>query len=295
MSTGIGSTTIGFVVHPNNEIHFSGKDLSGKPWAVSAGAWGGGALYSADLDHNGIPDIIYASYTGGNGLAPPMHILTLLFDTGGRPIPSEIDGYFEIDARGLKDLVDLDGDGRAELIRQSWDDGYWITSLYEAKDAHWGLIRGAHGHRQFPLYTRFTYRANHLATTPASGRHPLEDDLSDAFDSNTPLLKIQNLKWADVQRSGMPTFRLSDGRECGESGWDSTAMVVLDTRDRRIAATLGAPEDAHQILQGIVQRGLPVQVMGWRRNRAAKPGMARGCFPEMIWAREIRQPRQSQP
>lgn len=296
MSTRIGQTAIRFVVDPNNEIHFSGKDLSGKPWTVAASAWRGGGLYAADLDHNGITDIIFASYTGGNGLAPPMHILTLLFDAAGRPVPSEMDGYFEIDARGVKDLVDLDGDGRAELIRQSWDDGYWVTSVYEARDAHWHLIRGAHADRQFPLYTRFTYRTNHVATTPAPGRHPREDDLSNAFDSNAPAVKIKHLTWADVQQSGMPRLQLSDGRNCGEVGWYSTAMVVLDSPERRVAATLGAPEEAQQFLQTIVRRGLPVQVIGWRRDNSAKPeGERAGCFPEMIWASDITRPKDGHP
>ena len=152
MSARIGKTAISFL-EPSNQIRFSGTDLSGKPWAVTADAWRGGGLYSADLDHNGIVDIIYASYTGGNGLAPSMHVLILLLDASGRPVPSEMDGYFKIDGGGVKDLVDLDGNGRAELVRQSYDDGYWITSLYEARDAHWHLVKGPHGGREYPLYT----------------------------------------------------------------------------------------------------------------------------------------------
>src|SRR5207244_2167325 len=125
-----------------NKVRFSGRDLAGKPWIVSASAlMPGGAVYSADLDHNGLTDFIYAGYTGGNGLAPTMLVLTLLFDSAGRPVPTAMDGYVEIDGMVFKDIVDLDGDGRAELIRQSYDDGYWITSLYEARDAHWCLIR----------------------------------------------------------------------------------------------------------------------------------------------------------
>src|SRR4051794_36108622 len=53
MSARIGHTTIRFL-EPNNEIRFSGTDLSGRPWTVTAAAWRGGGLYSADLDQNGI-------------------------------------------------------------------------------------------------------------------------------------------------------------------------------------------------------------------------------------------------
>src|SRR5437016_11195198 len=79
MSVRIGSTTVRFL-EPANEIQFAGKDLSGKSWTITADAMRGGGLYSADLDQNGIIDLIYPSYTGGNGLAPSMHVLTLLFD-----------------------------------------------------------------------------------------------------------------------------------------------------------------------------------------------------------------------
>jgi hypothetical protein len=205
-----------------------------------------GALYSADLDQNGMIDFIYPSYTGGNGLAPSMHVLILFLDTSGRPVPMEIDGYFEIDVYGMKDLVDLNGDNRAELIRQSFDDGYWITSLYEARDSHLHLIKGQHAGRQYPLYTRFTSRSNRVATVPLPGRHPIEDDLSNYFDANTPVLRVRDLQWADAQLSGRPKILLSDGRIFEEDGWYSTAIVVLDRPEARLAATLGAPAEARQ-------------------------------------------------
>jgi len=284
MSVRVGTTTVRFL-EPSNQIRFSGKDLAGKPWTVTADAERGGGLYSADLDHNGIVDLIYVSYTGGNGLAPPMHVLTLMFDAVGRPVPAEMDGYFEIDGHGLKDLVDLDSDGRAELIRQSYDDGYWIMSLYEARDAHWQLIHGEHAGRQYPLYTRFTNRPNKVPATPAAGRHPIEDDLANN-PSDTATVKIEHLKWANVQQSGNPVLQLSDGRSCQEIGWYSTATVVLDSPDRRVAATLGAPEEAKQLLETIVRLGLPVQVAGNRRDRDG--GSKRNsCSLEMIWAEGV--------
>jgi hypothetical protein len=285
-SVRIGSTTVSFL-EPANEIRFEGMDLSGKPWKLTADAMRGGGLYSADLDKNGIADLIYASYTGGNGLAPPMHVLTLLFDASGRPVPSEMDGYFEIDSRGLKDLVDLDHDGRAELIRQSFDDGYWITSLYEASDAHWRLIHGQHAARQYPLYTRFTYRSNRMPTAPAPGRHPIEDNLANSMEAAAPEVKIERLKWANVRQSENPVLRFSDGRSCEEMAWYSTATVILDMPDHRVAATLGAPEEARHLLETIVRRGIPVRVVGHRRYWDPRIGVERdSCSPEMIWAQD---------
>jgi hypothetical protein len=282
MSAQVGTTAVRFL-GPGNEIQFTGKDLAGKPWKVTAEAMRGGALYSADLDHNGMVDLIYASYTGGNGLAPPMHVLTLLFDSAGRPVPSEIDGYFEIDSRGVKDLVDLDGDGRAELIRQSFDDGYWITSLYEASTAHWNLIHGRHAARNYPMYTRFTNRSNRVPTNPAPGRNPIEDDLSNAVQPGAAEVRIEHLKWSDVQQSENPVLQLSDGRRCEEMAWYSSAVVVVDSPSQRSGATLGAPEQAKELLESIVRRRLPVRIAGNRRNRDSTSEQAR-CSPEMVWA-----------
>ena len=279
----IGSATVRFV-EESNEIRFAGVDAAGKPWTVTADAMRGGALYSADLDNSGTMDLIYAAYTGGNGLAPPMHVLTLLFDKTGRPVPSEMDGYFEIDEHGLLDLIDLDADGRAELIRQAYDDGYWITSAYEARDAHWHRISGQHAARLFPIYTRFTNRANRVATTPAPGRHPAEDDLSN--DTMAYSGRLTAVHWANVSQSENPELDLSDGTVCTPAAWYSSMVVVSDTVDGRKAATLGAPQEAHRLLSEIMRANVGVEVKGHRRNsvtgdQKSKPTR---CVPETVWA-----------
>jgi hypothetical protein len=279
----VGSTTVRFLEVPN-AIQFTGVDTGHKPWTVTADAMRGGALYSADLDKNGSADLIYAAYTGGNGLAPPMHVLTLLFDATGRPVPCEMDGYFEVDGRGLMDLIDLDGDGRAELIRQAYDDGYWITSMYEARDAHWHRISGEHASRTFPIYTRFTNRANRVATTPAPGRHPVEDDLSNDITAHSG--RLTAIHWANVAQSQNPQLDLSDGSVCVPVAWYSSMVVVQDTPGGRNAATLGAPEEAHRLLNEIVRAKVSVDIRGSRRYAVTgveKPNQAQ-CIPETIWA-----------
>jgi hypothetical protein len=266
-------------------LTITGMDKAGLPWRFT-GSWNafGGGFFSADLDKSGTPDLIYAWNTGGNGLAPSMHITTLMFDHRGRPVPSQMDGYFEIDRNGIEDLVDLDGDGRAELIRQSWDDGYWITSLYEARGARWHRVEGEHAGRSFPLYTRFTTRSNRVATTPAPGRHPIEDDLSNDFPSHRS--RLRSVKWANVAQSENPELVLDDGTVCSPAAWYSTMSVVLDTSKERIAATLSAPEEARALLETIRDRKLDVQITGKRRYAATgdhsrKPTR---CVPETIWA-----------
>jgi hypothetical protein len=269
-------------VERDNTIQFSGIDREHKTWIVSASAMRDGALYSADLDKNGTLDLIYAAHTGGNGLAPPTHVLTLMFDETGRPVPCEMDGYFEMDGRGLADMIDLDGDGRAEFIRQAYYDGYWITSAYEARDARWRLISGEHASRTFPIYTRFTNRPNRVPTTPAPGRHPVEDDLSN--DTTAYSGRLTAVRWARVWRSESPELLLSDGTACVPVAWYASMVVVLDTAEGRKAATLGAPEEAHRLLNQIIGTKLTVDVKGYRRSRRDQKSKAKRCVPETIWA-----------
>ncbi len=240
-------------------------ESAGLEWSFE-GHWDffGGGFYTADLDNNGTLDLIFASNTSGVGLSPSMHIVTLMFDHHGSPIPCEIDGYFEIDKNGVTDLVDLDGNGRAELIRQAYDDGYWITSLYEARESRWHLVKGTHGQRSFPLYTRFTNRPNQVPTLPTRGRNPIEDDLS----NDSPLLtsKLRAVTWANVGQSESPELTLSDGTAC--SLVDETMAVILDTKSGRSAATMSAPEEARRLLEIIRDGNLSVQISGHRRYGA---------------------------
>jgi hypothetical protein len=272
----------------DNRLVIGGKDKGGRPWQVVA-TWSllGGEFFSCDLDRDGTQDLVFIGYTGGNGLAPSSHVLTLMFDDNGRPVPSEFDGYFEADRQGVRELVDLNQDGHAQLIRQSFNNGYWITSLYEARDAHWFLVHGKHGSRGFPLYTRFTDGANRVATTPLPGRNPREDDLSNSTILSGAPTRIEKLEWADVAQSKNPAIVLGDGRTCGPVAWYSTMGVVLGRAAGRRSATLGAAEDAKELLEEIVHDKLPVRVSGHRfvegANGAAPPD---ACVPELIWAGE---------
>jgi hypothetical protein len=271
----------------DGRLLITGKDHAGLDWRfVSHWSPFGGGFYSADLDHNGTMDLIFASPTGGNGLAPSMHIVTLMFDHNGRPVPCEMDGYFETDHNGVIDLVDLDGDGRAELIRQAFDDGYWITSLYEARETRWHLVKGAHAQRSFPLYTRFTNRPNQVPTLPKQGRHPVEDDLSN--ESTLYTSRLRTIQWADVAESENPELTLLDGTICRPVAWYSSLTVILDTKSGRETATLQEPEEARSLLEKIRDRKLPIQIMGRRRYAVTgdRPLKPTACVPETVWATE---------
>ena len=99
-------------------------------------------------------------------------------------------------------------------------------------------------------------------------------------------MTLERVEWADVQQSGDPMLRLSNGRECEMAGWYSSAAVIIDAPGGRSTATLGAPAEARKLLEEIARRRLPTRIAGNRRNRSA-PTKVDGkvwCSVEMVWA-----------
>jgi hypothetical protein len=166
------------------------------------------------------------------------------------------------------------------LIRQSFNNGYWITSLYEAKAARWFLVHGKHGSRSFPLYTRFTNRPNRVATAPLPGRTPLEDDLSNSAILTGEAVRIQKVDWDNSTEAKDPAIFLTDGRTCTPY---ATMGVVLDREAGRQAAILDVGPDAKGLLEEIVREKLPVRISG---NRFPEDEPRDACVPELIWASE---------
>lgn len=166
-----------------DNVVITGKDKHQHEWRVQldpSALYYACRFYEADLDRNGTRDALLVYPTGGNGLAPTSHLLAITFDDAGRPVTFAAEGYFqELDGQ-IFDVVDLNGNGRAELIYMNYDDGYWITNIYEVRNGRWRRIVGRHGNRRYPLYTRFTFKPNHKPTLPKRGRHPTAPDLSNA-------------------------------------------------------------------------------------------------------------------
>jgi hypothetical protein len=178
---GIGPSGAVITTTEDNDLVITGNDKLKREWTIQLGSAVlsyACRFYEADLDRNGIRDGVLVFPTGGNGLAPTSHLLAITFDQDGRPITFEADGYFQELEDGIFDLVDLNRNGRAELIYMNFNDGYWITSIYEVRSARWRRIVGRHENRTYPLYTRFTFKENHKPTAPKRGRHPFAPDLS---------------------------------------------------------------------------------------------------------------------
>lgn len=279
MSVGPSGST--FEMDEEGRAVIKGKDKSGAAWRVQLGQLSGygSHLYTADLDRDRVQDLVIVSPTGGNGLAPTQHLFALTFDEQGRPVPFEADGYFEEDERGIFDLLDIDRDGRAELLYMNFDDGYWVTTLYEAEGGRWRRVEGAHGRRTYPLYTRFTNRPNRRPTVPQSGRKPFTPDLSNA----APAVRgtLASYEWADVSQSeNIKLFVNADsGRvACSPVAWFGSFGVVADSAEgREVVTVYGNEEAAKALLEAAVQAKSAVTLYG-RRS-------AEGCSPEWVWLR----------
>lgn len=262
-----------------NNLVIAGTDKRNQDWSIQLGLSYACRFYESDLDRNGSRDSVLVFPTGGNGLAPTSHLVAITFDERGRPVTFEADGYFqELDGK-IFDLVDLDQNGRAELIYMNFDSGYWITNLYEVRNARWQKKVGRHGRRSYPLYTRFTFRENHKPSVPKSGRHPFAPDLS----STSPRLmgRLLSYEWANVARSEDILLRVKDrsGKIVSSKpvSWYFSFAVVVDNKEGRKILSLSAREDAVKLLlDKIVAEGYVVALYGERRPNTSSP--------EIMWA-----------
>ncbi|HXQ74381.1 MAG TPA: hypothetical protein VN844_28000 [Pyrinomonadaceae bacterium] len=267
----------------DEDLLIAGDDKRKQEWSVQLGLTAYfSRFYEADLDRNGIRDAVIVFPTGGNGLAPTSHILTITFDENGRPVTFEADGYFQESNGKIFDLVDLNRNGRAELIYMNFDDGYWITSIYEVRNARWQRIVGRHASRTYPLYTRFTFKENHKATVPKRGRHPFTPDLS----NRSPRIagRLVSYQWADVHQSEDIVLTIKDkqGRVVSSKpiSWYSSFTVVLDSREGRKIISLSANAETVKALLDTISAGnYEVALYGQRSPD--------GSSPEMLWARPV--------
>jgi hypothetical protein len=277
-----GPSGSSFEMDEEGRAVIGGKDKGGAAWRVRLGnlSGHGSRLYTADLDGDKVQDLVIVSPTGGNGLAPASRLFALTFDEKGRPVPFEADGYFGEDERGVFDLLDIDRDGRAELLYMNFSDGYWVTTLYEAEGGRWRRVEGAHGRRRYPLYTRFTRRPNRRPVAPRAGRKPFTPDLS----TTAPALRgtLASYEWADVSRSEDLKLFVSGpegGRvACSPVAWYGSFGVVADSAAGREVVTVHGNEGAAKaLLDAAVGAKSEVALYG-RRS-------AGGCSPEWVWVR----------
>lgn len=144
--------------HSYDSVLISGRDDAGKVWRVVARISGGvgfSEVWHGDLDANGRADLIVLHQFPKNGkCANDPHLIVVMSDSSGRPVPWEIDsdidlrraldnqafevGFSSLPPPGIFEFLDLNGNGRAEFVQTECFDGETsIRSVYEVEDARW--------------------------------------------------------------------------------------------------------------------------------------------------------------
>jgi hypothetical protein len=278
-----GPSGIRIDLEKGNFLSATGKDLNGLNWYMDLSLIGGihmpPDMYIADLDGNGIKDLVLLVRTGSSGVAESFYFISILFDEKGRPVPSEIRGYIDPLPEGIDALVDMDQDGKSELVYMNFCDGYWITQIYRAENARWHRIQGQYKNHTFPLYTRFTERENRKAVKPKSGRHPISPDISD----DTPLLKGRLKSYAFPDDGRMDIKQIIINRNGSEikfaaSKWHNTPKLVLDRHDGRVIYYLGIwnKKVVSPLLDEIISKQMPITLYGKSNQKE--------CGFKIIWA-----------
>ena len=277
---GVGPSGARVEMSEEGRLAIAGEDRGGAAWSVRLGNMAlpnASRFYAADFDRDGVTDLVVFFPTGGSGLAPTGHLFFLTFDGRGRPAPFEVEGYFQLDERGMLDLLDLDGDRRAELVHMNHGGGYWVTNLYEAEGGGWRKVAGRHARRSYPLYTRFTRRPNRNPVAPRPGARPFAPDLSTA----SPVLSgaLVSYEWADVGQSEDVKLTVSAGGrevECSPVSWYGSFGLVADApRGREVVSAYGNEGRVRELLDEAVKSGSAASLYG-RRDPSR-------CSPEWVW------------
>jgi hypothetical protein len=273
----------------------TGKDKNGSLWKVNLNDHFldySCQFYSADLDCDGIRDLVVIYPTDRNGLAPLYYFFSLTFDEQGRPVPFIADSWFGRSTPDIPNLVDLDRDGRAEFISMDCDDGYWITDLYEVSEARWQRAREQHGRRSYPLYTRYTYRANRKPVVPARGRRPASPDLS----NNEPFFRGRIISVKDRAGDIKLVMRAEEQQKITNMPLNTSCpfALVLDSAQRRTifaGSSFWSEEEEKRIkslLKKFAARGYQVALYGRQKG---SDNLWAGL--EIIWASQT--PASSKP
>lgn len=154
----------------------TGVDSSGKRWTLTEAEsrYFGGSCFIADVDKNGVDDVVYFFNTGSCGI--PFYALTIFFfDKNGIPHRDEAVSRFSVEKTGIADLLQApDGKGAYVLIQdltqskiEGRDRSYWRYSMMKAQDCKLVNVKEALG-VHFPNYVQFTDKPNHLLSKHAS-------------------------------------------------------------------------------------------------------------------------------
>jgi len=147
-------------------------------------------VWKADLDGNGTKDYVFSGPGPfWNGRATALYSLViLLMEPDGMPVPYFTTMYNRPDSPALRHLVDLDQDGRAELIVSHHDDygsdpnvgpfcsGHWVHQLYRFRNFAAEEYRGPAAGLRFPIAHPWTYGPKVCGSSSGMPVHPAPMD-----------------------------------------------------------------------------------------------------------------------
>jgi hypothetical protein len=268
------------------EVLLRGVGTSGKHW--EAHMFGLDEVWRADLDGNGTQDYVFSGGGPGfNGRTTPLYSLViLLMDREGMPVPFFTVVYHGENGAGIKHLVDLNHDGRAELLISSYDEiqsdarvgpfcsGHWITQVYRFENFGAKEIRGTMGSISFPLVHDWTYRGTECA------------------EEEKPALTVQPVSLAELGTSSegelMTTIRKSsdaDGRlaidpVAGCNAITTPTIVVYDRPQiREIAFPNLFRSYGADLAETIRRDGAHVKLRGINKRAGSSE-----CSVRLMWA-----------
>jgi hypothetical protein len=281
-----------FAVHPQA---LQGNDLAGKPWQVTLRGLEHcrpARIFHADLDKNGMEDVIVVRDGCGVGLAPPIWLDLITFERTGRPVLLSLSGYFFDGDSDFAALRDLNHDGKADLIDMDWHDGYWSTTVYQIHNGHWQRANGKFASRSYPLYTRFTERPNRKPVTPRqkaalfvrdfSNRTPWLTGTLSAVITSTPNVTPFDLDPSDKrwrkQNPHIAQFTLIPA--LGQPQNCENAEILTDDTPagRLIYGNDLPPEQLIDLQQRALAKKMKIRLYGRERGSL--------CRPQSVWLKE---------
>lgn len=252
-------------------LSLQGKDFAGKPWEIILAGVEGcfpARIYHADLDKNGMEDVIIVRGTCGNGLAEPTWLDLITFERNGRPLLLSFTGFFYDRDQHFNGLRDLNHDGKADLIEMDVHDGYWSTNIYQINDGRWQRVNGKFMTRRYPLYTRYTDRPNNKSVTP---RKAIARSVRD-FSNSKP--SIIGDGWSiTTEHASNPKQAKARWLRCYT---DEAIIITLESKEGRTIYTSYANATTLRDLQDTATtEQSKVQLFGLVN--------ARKCGPKSVW------------
>ncbi|MBF0320493.1 MAG: hypothetical protein HQL01_11895 [Nitrospirae bacterium] len=273
----IGPSGADVTYNEDGDIIFTGLDKGGKKWTFQTANFtrsDGYKAEAADLDKNGITDLIIYIPILGMPPAPEYELITVMFDSQGAPIPFISPSYFQR-------LFNFDGNGRAEFMHIAYDYNYWIATLYEAEGARWKAVRsikGPEGLRSFPMYFSFTNQRS----VPAPGMYPF------AFDvSNTSLHaagRIMSYKWGkdEQQSDSVYVVIAGSGGKTLTCKAPFNAILIENESESRIVTSTASRDAVNTALNDMINDNYKLNFFGFNQNASGTAA----CVSSLIWARK---------